>query len=111
MKPQGVNRAMPFTHYFYDRFVSKGFGTLEKQLLLPFTDEQRSFSVPQFVLNTVFCMPLEEKTRARGVEYDPAYSKCYRRIRTCSRSIRGIISEQDDNRISQDAASLRSMHD
>jgi hypothetical protein len=27
---------MPFTNYFYDRFVAKGFGSLEKQRLQHF---------------------------------------------------------------------------
>ena len=57
---------MPFTNYFYDRFVSKGFGVLEKQPLLPLPDELRSFSVQQFVLNTAFRTPFEEKARARS---------------------------------------------
>ncbi len=57
---------MPFTDYFYDRFVSKGFGSLEKQPLRPFPDELRSFCVQQFVLNAVFCTPFEEKARARS---------------------------------------------
>lgn len=57
---------MPFTNYFYDRFVFKGFGSLEKQPLLPLPDELRSFSVQQFVLNTVFRTPFEEKARARS---------------------------------------------
>jgi hypothetical protein len=57
---------MPFTDYFYDRFVSKGFGSLAKQPLRPFPDELRSFCVQQFVLNTVFCTPFEEKARARS---------------------------------------------
>jgi hypothetical protein len=57
---------MPFTDYFYDRFVSKGFGSLEKQLLRPFPDELRSFCVQQFVLNTVFRTPFAEKVRARS---------------------------------------------
>jgi hypothetical protein len=57
---------MPFTDYFYDRYVSKGFGSLEKQPLRPFPDELRSFCVQQFVLNTVFRTPFEEKARARS---------------------------------------------
>ncbi len=58
---------MPFTNYFYDRFVSKGFGSLEKQTLPSFVDEPPpAFSVQQFVLNSVFCTPFEEKARSRS---------------------------------------------
>jgi hypothetical protein len=57
---------MPLSNYFYDRYVSKGFGSLEKQNLLPFPDELRSFSVQQFALNRAFCAGFEEKARARS---------------------------------------------
>jgi hypothetical protein len=46
--------------------MSKGFGSLDKQPLRPLPDELRSFSVQQFVLNTVFRTPFEEKARARS---------------------------------------------